>query len=143
VKIEVENVSNEILAWFDFRSHAGARRACWFNAYRPRRGRIVLLTSGGGDRTRDTRLMKPPLACHNYDVDKTCVDGGSLRAHGRAQECPKISPPNFASRPSKPSKLDPDLSEIIGAWPNLPDAIKSGILAMVQATVGMPGGNQS
>jgi hypothetical protein len=30
--------------------------------------------------------------------------------------------------------LDPDLAAVVEAWPNLPEAIKAGILAMVMAT---------
>jgi len=29
--------------------------------------------------------------------------------------------------------LPPDLADVVNAWPNLPDAIKAGILAMVRA----------
>ena len=34
------------------------------------------------------------------------------------------------------STLDPDLQTIIDRWPALPDAVKAGILAMVQASSG-------
>ncbi len=33
-----------------------------------------------------------------------------------------------------PNSSDPELAEVIIAWVNLPQAIKSGILAMVKAT---------
>ena len=31
---------------------------------------------------------------------------------------------------------DPDLAVVIGAWPELPDAVRAGILAMVKASKG-------
>lgn len=31
---------------------------------------------------------------------------------------------------------DPDLAAVVTAWPNLPDALRVGILAMVRATAG-------
>ena len=34
--------------------------------------------------------------------------------------------------PDRPT--DPDLQHLITAWPDLPDAVKAGITAMVQAT---------
>jgi hypothetical protein len=30
-------------------------------------------------------------------------------------------------------QTDPDLARIVDAWPSLPDAIKAGILAMIEA----------
>jgi hypothetical protein len=30
-------------------------------------------------------------------------------------------------------QTDPDLAKIVDAWPNLPEAIKAGMLAMVKA----------
>jgi hypothetical protein len=33
----------------------------------------------------------------------------------------------------KSPEIDPDLARLIDAWPTLPDAIRVGILAMVQA----------
>ncbi len=31
--------------------------------------------------------------------------------------------------------IDPDLARLINAWPNLPEAIRAGIVAMVRAAV--------
>jgi hypothetical protein len=42
------------------------------------------------------------------------------------------SPPNPAPEPPLP----PDLARVVAAWDRLPDAIKAGILAMVQAAGG-------
>jgi hypothetical protein len=33
----------------------------------------------------------------------------------------------------RPIKADPDLASVIAAWPNLPEAIRTGIVAMVKA----------
>ena len=33
----------------------------------------------------------------------------------------------------KPPAGDPDLAQVITAWPTLPDAVKAGIVAMVKA----------
>jgi hypothetical protein len=37
---------------------------------------------------------------------------------------------------AKSDAIEPTLQELIDAWPNLPQTIKAGILALVQATVG-------
>jgi hypothetical protein len=31
-------------------------------------------------------------------------------------------------------RIDPDLAAVIAAWPNLPNAVRAGILAMVKAS---------
>ncbi len=38
--------------------------------------------------------------------------------------------------PTDTCKSDPDLAAVLAAWPDLPEAIKAGILAMVKAVVG-------
>ena len=38
-----------------------------------------------------------------------------------------------SSSPSSQEQNDPDLALVIDAWPNLPEPIKAGILAMVKA----------
>src|SRR5271157_2277414 len=35
--------------------------------------------------------------------------------------------------PTDTCKTDPDLAAVVAAWPNLPEAIKAGIVAMVKA----------
>jgi hypothetical protein len=39
--------------------------------------------------------------------------------------------------PNDTCKTDPDLAAVIDAWPELPEAIKAGILAMIKAAVAM------
>ncbi len=47
---------------------------------------------------------------------------------------PSSSQADFAAISLPPA--DPDLAQILAAWPRLPEAIKAGILAMVQAAGG-------
>jgi hypothetical protein len=44
-----------------------------------------------------------------------------------------VAVPNPCVATSSPN-LPPDLARVVAAWPRLPDAIKAGVLAMVQAT---------
>ena len=41
--------------------------------------------------------------------------------------------PDAPDAPNRPD--DPDLSRLINAWPNLPEAIRAGIVAMVNAAI--------
>jgi hypothetical protein len=43
-------------------------------------------------------------------------------------------PPVAHHLPTDTCQSDPDLAHIVAAWPNLPDAVKAGMLAMVKAT---------
>ena len=38
--------------------------------------------------------------------------------------------------PTGTCKTDPDLAAVVAAWPELPEALKAGILAMVKAVPG-------
>ena len=38
--------------------------------------------------------------------------------------------------PNDTCQTDPDLAAVVAAWPELPEAIKAGILAMVKAIAG-------
>ncbi len=42
--------------------------------------------------------------------------------------------------PTDTCKTDPDLSAVVAAWPELPEAIRAGIVAMVKAASGKGGG---
>ena len=42
-------------------------------------------------------------------------------------------------QPTDTRQIDPDLDAVIDAWPDLPDAIKAGITAMVQGVMGSMG----
>ena len=52
------------------------------------------------------------------------------RTAERASISPSSSPSSCAQ---KPSKTDPDLAKLINAWPTLPEPLKAGIRAMVEA----------
>jgi hypothetical protein len=41
--------------------------------------------------------------------------------------------------PYGPSATSPDLAEVVAAWPNLPEAIRAGILAMIRSASGKDG----
>ena len=63
-----------------------------------------------------------------------CVSGG---AKSDAHSAP--SAPNSPGNPPTPP-TDPELAAIAAAWPDLPPAIRAGIVAMVKAA--RPGGAQ-
>jgi hypothetical protein len=43
--------------------------------------------------------------------------------------------PDFAlPLPYEAAKLSPDLADVMSAWPDLPEAIRAGIMAMVRAS---------
>jgi hypothetical protein len=46
-----------------------------------------------------------------------------------SQKCPALAP--LTSPPADP--IDADLARLVSAWPNLPAAIRRGILAMIDA----------
>jgi hypothetical protein len=42
-------------------------------------------------------------------------------------------PETLAYSLARETQIDPDLARLIDAWPTLPDALRSGILAMIDA----------
>jgi hypothetical protein len=38
--------------------------------------------------------------------------------------------------PGEPRSIDPSLASLINAWPNLPEALRAGIMAMVKDASG-------
>jgi hypothetical protein len=62
-----------------------------------------------------------------------------LGNHGATEIAPQIAHDTENPSPSQ-STFPPDLSEIIAAWPGLPQAIKAGIVAMVKAAGREDGG---
>ena len=62
--------------------------------------------------------MRPQIAFHN---DKS------------PQDLPQSGTVSAEHLPNDSCKTDPDLAAVVAAWPDLPEAIKSGIIAMVKA----------
>ena len=53
-------------------------------------------------------------------------------------------PPSEATNGGAAEALaDPDLAAVVKAWPELPRAVRAGILAMVRASGGEPAGDGS
>ena len=74
-------------------------------------------SSGGGIRTPDTRIMIPPATPQNPEENTHSRD---CAAPGAAVEWPE-------------GPIDPDLGDVIQRWPNLPEAVRTGILAIVRS----------
>ena len=77
----------------------------------------------GGSRTRTSPsgqgiLSPQPLrrnSCQHTTYDRAKIDSAEYSAPD--------------------DRIDPDLAAVIDAWPSLPEAIKAGIVAMIEATV--------
>jgi hypothetical protein len=71
-----------------------------------------------GTRTPDLWIMRPPLG----------------RCKGTASnDLRQATPPVADHLPNDTCKTDPDLAAVVEAWPELPEALKAGIMAMVKA----------
>ncbi len=62
--------------------------------------------------------MRPPLGCSKEMPDN---------------HLSQAPPPVADHLPNDTSRTYPDLAAVVEAWPNLPEAIKDGIVAMVKA----------
>ncbi len=69
-------------------------------------------------RLRAQRFSRPPPDSTTAEIDNTC-DGTS----DGLGSCLAILDEN-----------DPELAAIVRAWPDLPDAVRAGILAMIEAS---------
>ena len=74
----------------------------------------------GKTRTCDLRSRRPLAAAETSTTKGTCDDGAAATSSSHS-----------SSDENQP--LDADLRRLIDAWPKLPDAIRAGILAMVDA----------
>ena len=73
-----------------------------------------------GTRTPDLRIMRPLSGCSKG------IPFNSLRQ----------GPSHVAEHlPNDTCKTDPDLAAVVDAWPDLPEVIRAGIVAMVKAAV--------
>ena len=64
------------------------------------------------------------------------IDASQTPATGSQQ----IGEPASLPLPYGPSSFPSELAEVVDAWPNLPEALKTGILAMIRAASGDGGG---
>ena len=78
-------------------------------------------TSGVRTRTGDLRAMNPLLDSVSADGAGDC-------------ESPSASTSNSPSSSSTNTRDDPDLHQVIEAWPDLPEPLRAGIVAMVHAS---------
>ena len=74
--------------------------------------------TGVGTRTPDLRIMRPHRNRSNDSRLKDLRQADSAVAH---------------HLPTDDCKTDPRLVQVVAAWPGLPEAVRSGILAMVRA----------
>ncbi len=72
-----------------------------------------------GTRTPDLRIMRPQADSPQ----------GSL-----PNDLRQPAPSGAHYLPTDTCKTDPDLAAVVAAWPELPEALKAGIVAMVKAT---------
>jgi hypothetical protein len=78
-------------------------------------------SSGGWDRTSDTRLMKEDARRTSPEQARGCGDG--------AGPCPVLVQNGPAATPADPT--DAGLARVVEAWPELPAHIKAAVLALV------------
>jgi hypothetical protein len=88
---------------------------------------LFATSSGGWDRTTDTRLMKPSKSDIKCSQDNNLRQDDLRFAHRFAQsgqeqalDCPAHGRPT-----------DPDLTRVLDAWPTLPEHIRRAIVALV------------
>ena len=90
----------------------------------------VLSLAGLGDDRRDVAEVvrggiEPPT--HGFSV---CEETGCFPGNAAVFANPGA---NAVAVETKPAHLAPDLQAIIDAWPTLPEAIRTGIVAMIRA----------
>jgi hypothetical protein len=84
-------------------------------------------SSGGWDRTSDTRLMKP------LESTDKCSQVNALRQDDSqfAQRFAQSGQSDSLDAPAPRANADSDLARVVNAWPTLPEHIRRAILALV------------
>ena len=73
--------------------------------------------------------MRPGYGAPHFESDATCPDSqGNTHLSDNAGA-------NAGAVETKTGRFDADLQALINAWPDLPEAIRAGILAMVRGQI--------
>jgi hypothetical protein len=80
-------------------------------------------------RARDSN-PQPQKGAPHFECDATCPETLEKAAFPDAMGAPR------SALETKSTPTEPDLQAVIDAWQDLPEAIKTGILAMVRASAG-------
>ena len=84
------------------------------------------MKGGGRIRTDDNGFAiryHKNISHHNTTTCKTA----------KTQLTPQLTPKSQKQAKIDTSELPPDLAEIVAVWPELPEPVKAGVLAMVKA----------
>ena len=89
----------------------------------------------------------PSFSVHPSTSDRTRLDATNLPVPRGVMSFPgwpdsrrepagsdSRRPPRATKSATRPLPEDLDLAAVVSAWPNLPDAVRAGILAMVRAS---------
>jgi len=69
-------------------------------------------------------------------LNQAKVPGQQAQSHQHPNESGSIRPLTATQNATRLLPDDPGLAAVVEAWPDLPEAIRAGILAMVRATSG-------
>ena len=87
-----------------------------------------------GDDEKDLRESHIPRAAKSDALGTACGLGGAAGAvEGKTRGAASEARPHEAADSGLYRPVNADLALIIDAWPRLPDAVRAGILAMVNA----------
>jgi len=95
------------------------------------------ISSGGGIRTPDTRIMIPP-ACdeipeENGNTEQSAAPGAAASAEniwGRANAVVSTE----VNQAAPLTEHDTDLAEVVDCWSRLPEAVRLAVMALVRST---------
>jgi len=80
------------------------------------------------------RITEPGL--QNQSPTESTRDGTRVCESGASELIPQLTPESGKQAQIDTSLLPPDLTEIVAAWPKLPDVIRSAILTIVRNSIG-------